>query len=103
MGLEGDAENSALYQDFTSACVVRSVSGTTAKTAALSTGRHRIVCDVACFISQEPQASAVATANDHYLPADTVDYIFVCDANDTVAAITAGATGNLYISLQSAG
>ena len=56
----------------------------------------RILTSVACFI-KFGDSTVTAANSDHYMPPNVIEYFYV--KNYTyIAAVTSGATGNLYIS-----
>jgi hypothetical protein len=74
------------------------LSGTTAKTGALAAGVYVATTDVDCFFKIGPVASITATTSAIPLWANTYRHIEIkAGANDAVAAITAGGTGNLHV------
>ena len=69
-----------------------SISGTNASTTIRASQYFRLVSDTDCFIN----VGAAATTSKGYLPANTIETIFV-GSSTTIQCITAGATGSLYI------
>lgn len=73
-----------------------SISGTSAKTVApLTSGNVRLLATVDCFVRFGAQGGT-AVVTDMPLLAATPEY-FNLDGYDTVAAITSGASGTLYV------
>jgi len=95
-----DAAYASLAQKFVNAPTRVSVTSTTARSAALTAGRYRVVCDVPVFLRQDGSTVTAATT-DNYLPPDCIDYFVVTSTSDAyMAAITSGPTGTLYITKQ---
>lgn len=89
-----DATHAALNQQFLSNSTRVAIGASSATSAVLAAGRHRVVADVACYIAQGPSTVTAIAANSPYLPANVIDYIFVsAPATDGyLACITNGGT-----------
>jgi hypothetical protein len=72
-----------------------SISGTTARSAAISTGLIRIYASTDCFI-KFGDSSVTATTSDHFLLGGSVYDLSYSGTN--FAAITSGSTGTIYAS-----
>ena len=95
-----DAAYASLAQKLVNAPTRVSVTSTTARSAALSVGRYRVVCDVPVFLRQGGSTVTAATT-DNYLPADAIDYLVVTSTTDGyVAGITSAPSGTLYLTKQ---
>ena len=85
------------------ACETVTISGTTAKTAALlPVGAYYVSSNVACYVRQGPYSTIAATvAAGHPLPAgvEWVMRVTMASVDDGIAAITDGATGKLFLHL----
>ena len=95
-----DATHAALNQQFLSNSTRVAISGTSATSAALAVGRHRVVADTACYIAQGPSTVTAIAANSPYLPGNVIDYIFVsAPATDGYLAVitNSGTAGTLDI------
>lgn len=75
--------------------VVLAISGTSARTAALTAGKYLIWSEVACGWRQGTGDPTAVLATDNPLAAGTAFPVTL--AAQKLAAITAGASGNLYI------
>lgn len=65
------------------------------KTAALAAGKYLVSATTGCHITVGPQASVAATANDLFLPANTIIGVTITAVNDTIGAIKDADAGNL--------
>lgn len=73
-----------------------SMSGTTARSAALTTGIVRLTPSADCFV-KFGSSSVTAATTDHFLVGG-MPYDFEYGTSTNVAVITSGGTGTLYIS-----
>lgn len=65
------------------------------KTGSLAAGKYLVSATTGCHIKVGPQASVAATANDLFLPANTIIGVLIGVTNDTIAAIKDADAGNL--------
>lgn len=86
------------YPDLTATTVTRSLSGTTARSAQLPTGRYVCVSSINFYV-KVGNSTVNATTSDFLVPAMTPFSINVTttNSNDYVAGITDGGTGTLYM------
>jgi len=101
LGNSNDAGYGALNQQLSSAPTTVSLSTTTATSAALGIGRHRVISTVDCYVRQGA-STVVSTSSMSWLPAGVIDYIFVSapTTDGYLAGITASGTGTLFITRQ---
>lgn len=95
-GMAASAANLPACQPVSSTSQVRTISGSSAQSAAITGTLVRVCSDVPCFIDFGTNPTAVADGTDMFLPALTPEY-FVINSGDKVAAIQISSAGNLYI------
>ena len=87
-----------VIRQVTTAPTIVSISGTTAKSAALTVGDYYVKASTDCFIKQGATSVTAATTNfPLFSGEELVVRVDNATNNGYIAAITSGATGSLYI------
>jgi hypothetical protein len=89
--------NETVIRRLTGAPVIVAISGSTARSSALTAGDYYVRSSVDCFLKQGTVAVNAATT-DNPIVANEELVVRVSGTGDTyIAAITSGASGSLYI------
>jgi hypothetical protein len=78
-------------------CQAVSISGTSAQSAAINSGRVVIYSNVDCWMRQGSNPTALSNGTDQFIPANTLLRIVDIESGNKLAFI-AGSAGTVYIS-----
>ena len=88
----------AIVPNWSAQPTIISVSGTTARSAALSVGVYRFIANTSCYYRQG-DVTVDATTSDHFVPAGQEREFFVENATNDgyISAIRVSVSGSVYL------